>query len=92
MKKYEELRRLTPDSVRTLCIRKMWYTRGDSEAYADLLNKVWEIEDSEESITADQLGEIAEDIKAHSNTEYEVESIMWELNRAANTSFCRARS
>lgn len=92
MKKYEELRRLTPDSVRTLCIKKQWYTRGDNEAYSTLLNKVWDIEDSEQSITADQLSEIAEDIKAHSDTEYEVESIMWELNRAANTSFCRANN
>jgi hypothetical protein len=91
MAKYEELRRLSAERVRTLCICKGWYMKGTAEQYTALLNKVWDIEESEKSITTDQLGEIAEDILKHSNTDYTVESIMWELNRAANTSFYVAR-
>lgn len=90
MAKYEELKRLSPDAVRNLCIKKEWYTRGDVNAYAAMLDKVWKIEESEKSITPDQLGEIAEDILEHSDTEYTVESIMWELNRAVNTFYFRA--
>lgn len=70
MAKYEELKRLSPDAVRNLCIKKEWYTRGDVNAYAAMLDKVWKIEESEKSITPDQLGEIAEDILEHSDTEY----------------------
>ena len=90
MAKYEEMKRLSPDEVRNLCIKKDWYTRGDVNAYAAMLDKVWKIEESEKSITPDQLGEIAEDILAHSDTEYTAESIMWELNRAARTFYFRA--
>lgn len=91
MAKYEEMKRLSPDEVRNLCIKKDWYTRGDVNAYAAMLDKVWKIEESEKSITADQLGEIAEDILAHSDTEYTVESIIWELNRVCRAFFYRAK-
>lgn len=91
MAKYEEMRRLSPDAVRNLCISKDWYTRGNVEEYTKLLNKVWDIEESEQSITADQLAEIAEDILEHSDTDYNVESVMWELNRVSNTFFYRAK-
>jgi hypothetical protein len=87
MGKYEEIRKLSAERVRTLCICKNWYTRGTGEQYTALLEKIQNIEDSEQSITTDRLGEIAEDILQHSNTDYTVEDIMWELNRAANTTF-----
>lgn len=58
MAKYEEMKRLSPDKVRNLCIKKDWYTRGDVNAYAAMLDKVWKIEESEKSITPDQLGEL----------------------------------
>lgn len=85
MAKYEEMKILSAEKVRDLCIEKNWYTRGDNNAYAAMLDKVWEIKDSGKSLTVDQLGEIAKDILAHSDTMYTVESIMWELNRTANT-------
>jgi hypothetical protein len=92
MAKYEELRRLTAERVRTLCICKGWYTRGTIEQYTALLNKVSDMEESEKGNTTDQLGEIAEDILRHSDTNYTVEGIMWELNRAANTTFYIVRN
>lgn len=36
MAKYEEMKRLSPDEVRNLCIKKDWYTRGDVNAYATI--------------------------------------------------------
>lgn len=87
MAKYEEMKILSAGKVRDLCIEKNWYTIGDNNAYAAMLDKVQEIKDSGKSLTADQLGEIAKDILAHSDTMYTVESIMWELNRTANTSY-----
>lgn len=90
MAKYEEMKRLDAEAVRNLCIAKNWYTRGDVTAYEAMLNKVWDIEESEQSITPDQLGEIAEDILEHSDTEYTVESIMYELNQRARTFYYRA--
>lgn len=90
MGKYEEMKILSAGKVRDLCIEKGWYTRGDNNEYAAMLDKVEDIKDSGKSLTADQLGEIAEDILAHSNTMYTVESIMWELNRTANTFYFRA--
>lgn len=38
MAKYEEMKRLSPDEVRNLCIKKDWYTRGDVNAYAAMLD------------------------------------------------------
>lgn len=89
MNNYEEMRLLNAENVRELCINKNWYTKGSQEEYVALLKKIEDIRDSDESITVNQLGEIAEDILKHSDTTYTVEAIMWELNRVANTSFYR---
>lgn len=87
VRKYAEKRVLAAESVNTLCRNKAWYTKGTGSEYQALLEKVEEIRDTDESITTDQIGELAEDIKKHSITDYPIESIMWELNRAANTFF-----
>ena len=87
MKNYGEIRKLSAENVRQLCINKNWYTKGSQEEYVALLNKIEDIRDSDVSVTANQLGEIAENILEHSDTTYTVESIMWELNRVANTCF-----
>lgn len=89
MKNYGEIRRLNAENVCQLCRDKKWYTKGSQEEYVALLNKIEDIAEYNASITANQLGEIAENILEHSDTTYTVESIMWELNRVANTSFYR---
>lgn len=89
MKNYGEIRRLNAENVCQLCRDKNWYTKGSQEEYVALLNKIEDIAEYNASITANQLGEIAEDIFEHSDTTYTVESIMWELNRVANVSFYR---
>ena len=40
MAKYEEMKILSARKVRDLCIEKNWYTRGDNNAYAAMLDKV----------------------------------------------------
>lgn len=87
MAKYEEMKTLRTDDVYNLCIIKKWYTKGSAKSYSKLFDKINDIEESGESITVDQLAELAEDILENSNTDYNVESIMWELNKVANTSF-----
>lgn len=84
--KYKEVRIITWDSVRNLCIAKEWYTRGDNKAYSELAGYVSDLEEA----TTEALAVIAHDIYEHSNTDYCVEAIMWELNRASNTQFARA--
>ena len=84
---YTEHRNLGADDVSFFCISKEWYTRGDCQAYSNLLNSIYDIEDAGTNFTADKLAEIAKDIKDHSETDYTIEAIMWELNRISNVSF-----
>lgn len=87
MARYREIRRISSDSVRSLCIKESYYTRGDSDEYMNLLTKL--CDDSEE-ITEDRLEKIAEDILGHSDAErlYEIygcteeelfENVLWQL-------------
>lgn len=80
---FTEKRFITWDDVRSLCITKRWYTRGTNEQYSELAAFV---EDLEEATTAD-LVIIANDILEHSDTKYDLEAILWELNKASNTQF-----
>jgi DNA-binding PadR family transcriptional regulator len=89
MPKYEEIRVLNGGNLRSLCMSKKWYTKGTREQYKALIEKVYEIEDSGKSLTTSQLGEIAEDILEHSETNNTVENIMLELSRISSTSFYR---
>lgn len=84
--KYKEVRVITWDSIRSLCIAKEWYTGGDNKAYSELADYVLDLEEA----TTEALAAIAHDIYQHSDTDYDVEAIMWELNRASNTQFVRA--
>lgn len=64
MKKYKEFRQVSPESLRALCIRMGWYTKGSGKEYEHLL---FELAGDKESLsTADIIG-IAEDIAAHSD-------------------------
>ena len=86
MSSYKEIRTLTAYSLRALCIRQNWYTRGDNAEYEHLL---YDLADSKPNLPTQDIIEIAEDIAAHSHLQdgYDVAGIAWEVNRASNVSF-----
>ena len=61
--------RLDPHLLREMCIRRKYYTKGDNRAYSSMLYRY----EAEENLLAEEIFDLAEDIKAHSNTEAEVE-------------------
>ena len=79
---YKEVRRIEMSAIRKLCIAKDWFTNGDCEEYGNLLGYA-----KKENITTDDLVEMAEQIKEHSNTDYEITSIMFELAEICYTFF-----
>ena len=60
---YREVRTLTSTDLRKLCIRHDWYTDGTIEEYANLMRMT-----EKETITTDDIVEIATDIIEHSQT------------------------
>lgn len=70
-----EVRRLTMEDLERACIKNDWYTLGDCREYDTLLAK----SDLITNVTTDELKKIARDIKYHSETEYDVSSIMFIL-------------
>lgn len=82
----KETRMISMYDVRTECIKNNWYTNGDCEAYDNMLTFV----NSLEYATTDDLETIATDIKEHSTTDYEIETIMFVLaNDCCKTFFER---
>ena len=81
--KFKEVRTVSWDEIRSLCMAKEWYTRGTCEQYSNLAGYVFDLEE----VTTEDLVYIASDILEHSDTEYDIEAILWELNRVCNTSF-----
>lgn len=81
---YREVRRISAESMRGLCISKGWYTRGTSEDYRHLLV---DLVDNKENITTDDIVEIATDVIEHSNTAQEFESVCFDIARIAITFF-----
>lgn len=80
--KYTETRKIFAEDLRSLCIKMNWYTLGTNHDYARLL-----FDFTNGSATTEKLAQIAEDIKAHSETEYEITSIMFELARICRSFF-----
>lgn len=81
---YREIRKISVNDLRNLCIAKRWYTRGDNEEYNHLLN---ELAGNKENITTDDIVEIALDIMQHSNTDQDLISICFDVARIAVTFF-----
>lgn len=73
-KKIKETRKMYQSDLINLCLKHHWYTLGDNEDYRNLLKL------TDEEITTQILLEMANDIKSHSNTELEVENIMFSLS------------
>lgn len=86
---YKETRTISASNLRSLCIRKDWYTRGGNDEYEHLL---LDLAEGKENLTTDDIIQIAEDIAAHSNLpdDYDIECIAWEVNRACNISFIKS--
>lgn len=83
---YKEIRILSASNLRSLCIRKDWYTGGNNDEYDHLLI---DLAERKENLTTDDIIQIAEDIAAHSDLPdgYDIEAVAWEVNRACNVSF-----
>lgn len=79
MTTYKQIVRLDTYEVQYLCISRDWYTSGNSEEYMALMDKVRVLELLDGDSWVAQLQDIAEDIKYHSDTDYEVEDIMTAL-------------
>lgn len=50
----KEVRRISADKLRALCIKENWYTRGDNEDYEHLL---FDLAGRKENITTDDVCE-----------------------------------
>lgn len=82
MAKIKEIRQLDSYELKALCIHKGWYTQGDCKAYENMLAMC-----DVDNVTANRLYKIASDIKIHSDTKYEISSIMFEVARICNSFF-----
>ena len=84
MKKYgySEVRKISADNLRGLCIRQNWYTNGDNEEYGHLL---FDLAANKDNVTTDDIVEIAQDIIDHSKTDYDFESIAYAVLQITNT-------
>lgn len=79
----KETRKLYSGDLRMLCIRENWYTKGTNEEYAMLLN----IPNENENIDTETIIDIAEDILAHSHTEYDLPSICFGIAEICHSFF-----
>lgn len=80
---FKEVRRISPDKLRALCIKENWYTRGDNEEYEHLL---LDLAGHKENITTDDVCEIAQDIINHSDLlADEFESVAFKVMEIATS-------
>lgn len=82
--KYREIRKISADSLRDLCIAKNWYAKGTCKDYRHLL---FDLADSKGNITTDDIVEIAQDIMDHSYTVQEFTSVCFDIAKIAVTFF-----
>lgn len=84
---YKEVKKISAEKIRGLCIAKNWFTEGTNEEYDELLQYGFSCKE----ITTDDLVEMATLIFEHSDEEslkdYEYTSVMWELNNICYSYF-----
>jgi len=87
---YKEVRTLSAENLRNLCIKQHWYTRGTNSEYDNLL---FDLAADKENLTTADIIAIAEDISAHSNLldGQTIECIAFEVNRACIVFFERVQ-
>ena len=59
--------RVDPYNMRNLCIQQRYYTRGNTEEYAELLNMCSDDDNSYTTLTDDLLTALVENIFTHSD-------------------------
>jgi hypothetical protein len=79
----KEKRILPGDDLRRLCIDKNWYTCGCNKEYDAMFKLIYECENVETATIV----KIAEDIKTHSDTDYEVTNICFEIAEICHSVF-----
>lgn len=93
--KYKESRTLQASDLRSLCIRKNWYTCGTNDEYYALLQRTHKPGYfTAAEMTTEKLAEIAADIHKHSDERYcndgylpDIPGIMFELAKICDTCF-----
>lgn len=81
---FREVRKIRDESLRALCIKNDWYTRGNIEEYEHLL---FDLADDKENVTTDDICEIAQDIIYHSEglLAEDFEHVAFEVLQIATT-------
>ena len=88
-KQYKEVRKISAQALRQLCVDNNWYTAGDNDEYEHLL---LDLAANKENLNTADIIEIAADIMEHSNLSDDctIENIAFEVARIATTHFVRA--
>ena len=85
MAAYREVRTISTEGLRSLCIENDWYTRGTAEEYENLLVNLGS---SKENLTTEDIIAIAEDIMEHSVPDgRDVTGVAFEVARRMHTFF-----
>lgn len=79
---YKEIRRVSMMALRSLCIKMNWFIKATNKEYAVFLNYA-----RNESVTTDDLVEMATLVKEYSDTRYEIEDIMYLIAERCHTYF-----
>lgn len=79
----KEIRKTSRGAIRNACIERNWYTCGNCEEYEKILSYA----DKLKEVTTDELEKIATDIKNHSDTDCNVQSIMFYIANVCCTTF-----
>lgn len=83
----KEIRVIFSHEVRDACIEHRWFTCGSIEEYELFLESIYAMQIESKNITTTRLSHIANQIKQYSNTEYNVECIMFVLANSCCKSF-----
>ena len=85
--KVKEVRVLSAQDLRSLCIENNYYTRGDNEEYSNLFEWVGK----QHNMTTTKIMQVAQDIFEHSSakvqSEQDIESIAFNVARVCTTYF-----
>lgn len=86
---FVETRVMHACDLRSLCIKRNWYTCGTNAEYENLFSMLHDATFEPVNMTTEKLAEVAADIMAHSelHPDYEITSVMYELAQICNTFF-----
>jgi len=78
----KEFRKLSMNDLLNLCVEKKWYTLGDNDEYQEMLEMSYK-----PNLTTNDIAEIANNIKDHSNTEQDITGICFEIAKKCYSLF-----